>query len=418
MASAHHIDIENFRYELPDNRIARYPLSDRDKSNLLLYDRGNMTHRPFNELPGCLPQNSWLVINNTRVIQARLHFQKPSGARIEIFCLEPEDPVDYQQSFESTGFCTWNCLVGNSKKWKSGAVILEALIDNEVVVLEAYKMGTSGDSFTIKFQWHNPLVSFGEIIESSGSTPIPPYLNRSAEESDKERYQTIYSRFDGSVAAPTAGLHFTGNMIEQLNRAGIITEELTLHVGAGTFVPVKTENARNHSMHTEKVLVSRAFLESWLQHPEGLIAVGTTSTRSLESLYWLGVKIFLEKSNDPHSLDVLQWDNEKLPDHIVLADSLKALISFCRKHDLDQLYFGTRLMIVPGYQFRTISGLITNFHLPGSTLLLLIAALIGDDWKQVYDYALEQSFRFLSYGDSSLLIPKQSPVQVIAKTEA
>ena len=408
MAEGHHIHMEDFRYELPDKCIARYPLSQREDSKLLLYDRGEIAHSKFSELPGTLPAESWLVFNNTRVIQARLQFKKATGARIEIFCLEPADPVDYQQSFESGKSCTWICLVGNAKKWKSGAVALETSAGGESILMEAHNLGKVGDGYQIRFQWDQSDISFGEIIESTGSTPIPPYLGRQAEESDKERYQTVYSRLDGSVAAPTAGLHFSKKMLKRIHENGFKTSELTLHVGAGTFVPVKDENARNHNMHTERVVVSRDFLESWLRHPAGLIAVGTTSTRSLESIYWLGVKVLAGKNVDPEFLGIVQWDNEQLPDHFPVEKSLGALIDFCKLHGLDQLQFGTQLMIVPGYKFRTISGLITNFHLPGSTLLLLIAALIGDDWKRVYAYALENQFRFLSYGDSSLLIPARS----------
>lgn len=408
MATEHHIHMKNFGYDLPDKCIARYPLPHREESNLLLYDRGEISHSTFNGLTDLLPENSCLVFNNTRVIQARLQFKKATGARIEIFCLEPSDPVDYQQSFESRQTCTWICLVGNAKKWKSGAVTLETSIGGKIILLEAYLEGRSGDGFTIRFQWNHRAYSFGEIIESTGSTPIPPYLGRQAEESDKERYQTIYSSLDGSVAAPTAGLHFSENMMKKLRDNGFITREITLHVGAGTFVPVKTENARNHTMHTERVLVSKDFLKSWLTRSESLIAVGTTSTRSLESLYWLGVKIISGLSTDPESLEIAQWDNEHLPGHFSMTESLTALLDFCERQGLDQLHLGTQLMIVPGYKFRTISGLITNFHLPGSTLLLLIAALIGDDWKKVYTYALENQFRFLSYGDSSLLIPAKT----------
>jgi len=407
MTTADHIDIGNFRYDLPESSIARYPLPDRDKSKLLTYDRGLISHQQFFELAHCLPDKSWLVFNNTRVIQARLQFKKPTGARIEIFCLEPLDPVDYQLSFESTSSCTWKCLVGNAKKWKSGAILLETSIGGESLVVRAYNTAQAGDSYIINFQWDHPNFSFGEIIENSGSTPIPPYLNRSAEESDKERYQTIYGRLNGSVAAPTAGLHFTDDMMNNLNMSGFRTSELTLHVGAGTFVPVKAQNARMHQMHGEQVVVSRSFLKEWMGQTEDLIAVGTTSTRSLESLYWLGVKLINGKAADPGFLELNQWDNEALPDHITLKASLEALLNFCKGHKLDHLHFATQLMIVPGYRFRTISGLITNFHLPGSTLLLLIAALIGEDWKKVYAYALEQKFRFLSYGDSSLLLPKE-----------
>ncbi len=405
MKVTQHIDIEKYRYNLPETSIARYPLSERDGSKLLTYTRGQIGQTSFNELSANIPPGSRLVFNNTRVIQARLKFKKATGASIEIFCLEPIDPVDYQQSFHSMGSCSWKCLVGNAKKWKSGVVTLDSSIEGVVVTLEATMLSRSADSYEIHFKWGNPQFSFGEIIEYSGSTPIPPYLNRVAEESDKDRYQTIYSQLDGSVAAPTAGLHFTEEMMKQLVSAGVKTAELTLHVGAGTFVPVKAENARDHSMHAEKVVVSLNFLEEWRNSPAKIIAVGTTSTRSLESLYWLGVKLLPGAALAPSDLGIRQWDNERLSGHIALEESLGALVDYCKKRGLDQLRFHTQLMIVPGYKFKTISGLITNFHLPGSTLLLLIGALIGDDWKKVYDYALEHQFRFLSYGDSSLLLP-------------
>jgi len=404
MKVTQHIDIEKYRYNLPESSIARYPLSERDGSKLLIYAQGQIRHTSFNELPANIPPGSRLVFNNTRVIQARLKFKKATGANIEIFCLEPIAPVDYQQSFHTVGSCSWNCLVGNAKKWKSGVVSLESSIEEVVVKLEATMLSRSEDSYEIQFNWDNPQFTFGEIIENSGSTPIPPYLNRIAEESDKDRYQTIYSQLDGSVAAPTAGLHFTEKMMKQLDLAGVKTAELTLHVGAGTFVPVKAENARDHSMHAEKVVVSLNFLEEWRNNPAKIIAVGTTSTRSLESLYWLGVKLLSGETMDPVNMGILQWDNEKLSGHITLEESLATLVNYCKKRGLDQLLFSTQLMIVPGYKFRTISGLITNFHLPGSTLLLLIGALIGENWRKVYDYALKHQFRFLSYGDSSLLL--------------
>ena len=397
--------IENFRYELPESRIASYPLSDRSASKLLLYKAGAISRDHFRSLPEHLPSGAWLVFNNTRVIQARLKFWKSTGARIEIFCLEPIDPADYEQAFQTESKATWLCLVGNAKKWKSGPVSMLALIKGKEVKLEAKLIKRSGDGFIIEFRWQQNGVSFGELIENSGSTPIPPYLNRDAEENDRERYQTIYGMNNGSVAAPTAGLHFTGEMLQQFEKAKVPIAHLTLHVGAGTFVPVKQQNARDHSMHSELVVVSRSFLEQWLNRSDGLIAVGTTSTRSLESLYWLGIKIKEEALTNPASLSILQWDNEKLPQDIPFTDSIETLIGFCKLNELEHLHFSTQLMIVPGYRFRTISGLLTNFHMPGSTLLLLIAAWIGEDWKEVYNYALREDFRFLSYGDSSLLIP-------------
>lgn len=405
MAETPSIHLQNFKYVLPESRIARYPLPDRSASKLLLYKAGEISHDSFSALPGHLPVDSCLVFNNTRVIQARLRFRKETGARIEIFCLEPRDPADYEQAFQAKNSSTWHCLVGNVKKWKRGPVYMATRIKGRELILEAHLLERQGEGFLVLFQWQSPELSFGEIIEHSGSTPIPPYLKREAEESDKERYQTVYSRNNGSVAAPTAGLHFTREMIQELVQKKIPMAHITLHVGAGTFVPVKEKNARDHSMHSELVVVTRSFLEQWEKGEFRMIAVGTTSARSLESLYWLGVQLKMQPPPDPFSLAIKQWENEKLPQDISLSESIKTLIGFCRSKDLDQLHFSTRLMIVPGYRFRTISGLITNFHMPGSTLLLLIAAWIGEDWSKVYDYALKENFRFLSYGDSSLLMP-------------
>jgi S-adenosylmethionine:tRNA ribosyltransferase-isomerase len=390
---------------LPEQDIAKYPLADRSSSKLLLYKGGSISQDLFSHLPEHLPGGSWLVFNNTRVIQARLHFKKETGAGIEIFCLEPVAPADYEQAFQATTSSTWLCLVGNVKKWKSGPVFLHTRIKGEELRLEAQLKERSGDGFIISFQWNQSGVSFGEIIEESGSTPIPPYMNRKAEESDRERYQTIYSMNKGSVAAPTAGLHFTKALLQDLEKSKVRMEYLTLHVGAGTFVPVKEENARKHSMHSEQVVISKSFLEQWQKRSEGLIAVGTTSTRSMESLYWLGVKLRKQVPSRPLSLAIVQWENEELPQDIPLQESIEALLAYCKEYDLEHLHFSTQLMIVPGYRFRTISGLLTNFHMPGSTLLLLIAAWIGEDWRKVYDYAQREGFRFLSYGDSSLLIP-------------
>ena len=411
MSDPSSISPENFRYTLPESSIASYPLAERSASNILLYKGGKISHDRFSHLPQHLPEASWLVFNNTRVIQARLRFRKETGARIEIFCLEPVEPSDYELAFQAESTATWTCLVGNAKKWKTGPISLQTSIYGKELRLEATMKEKSENGYTIIFRWKQSGISFGDIIEQSGSTPIPPYLNRDAEESDKERYQTIYSQNNGSVAAPTAGLHFTNEMIRQLEQSKVSMANLTLHVGAGTFVPIKEENARNHTMHLEQVVVNKGFLELWKQKTEGLIAVGTTSTRSLESLYWLGVKIKEYPLSEPDSLAIVQWDNEKLPQHISLEESLESLLAFCSAHGLDQLHFSTQLMIVPGYRFRCISGLLTNFHMPGSTLLLLIAAWIGDDWKKVYDYALKENFRFLSYGDSSLLLPKQGTKQ-------
>jgi len=405
MAEPSPIRVEDFRYDLPESAIARYPLDDRSASGLLLYKGGSITRDRFSTLPEHLPPGSWLVFNNTRVIQARLIFQKASGARIEIFCLDPVSPAAYEQAFQAEGSSTWHCLVGNVKKWKEGPLFLTTRINDAEIRMEARLLGRSGEGFHVEFRWDHPGLNFGEMIEKAGSTPIPPYLKRDAEESDRERYQTVYSLKNGSVAAPTAGLHFTREMLAHLERIRVPMAHITLHVGAGTFVPVKEKNARDHSMHTEQVSVSRDFLEQWLHRSDGAIAVGTTTTRSLESLYWLGVRIREQQLTDPSSLAILQWDNEQLPQDVPLSESIESLIGFCGQHGLEQVRFSTQLMIVPGYRFRTISGLVTNFHMPGSTLLMLIAAFIGEDWKRVYSYAVKEKFRFLSYGDSSLLLP-------------
>ena len=399
------ISIQNYHYTLPDRAIAKHPLPRREDSRLLVYRDGLISHRDFIELPSILPKDSWLVFNNTRVIQARLKFTKSTGAVIEVFCLEPVEPSDHQRSFASMQKCTWKCLVGNAKKWKSGYISLTARVAGKDVRVDAVQVESEGEAKLVHFHWEATGCSFAEIIEAAGSTPIPPYLNREAELSDKQRYQTVYSRDPGSVAAPTAGLHFTREMMQKLAGLGIENHELTLHVGAGTFVPVKHENARAHSMHAELVMVSRKFLENWLAKPKLPIAVGTTSTRSMETLYWLGVKLLSGHQLAPDGIHFNQWENDSLPPHYTLQQSLIALLEYCNKHKLDQLRYSTSLMIVPGYRFRSINGLITNFHQPGSTLLLLIAALIGEDWRVLYQSALDHNYRFLSYGDSSLLLP-------------
>lgn len=405
MPESSSIPIAKYSYQLPESRIAKYPLMDRSASRLLLYRKGDVSQARFSSLPAYLPAGSWLVFNNTRVIQARLKFKKETGARIEIFCLEPFDPADYELAFQAENRATWLCLVGNVKKWKAGPVSLKIRIKGTEIKLEAWLKERQGEGFLVQFIWQGSGITFGELLEQSGSTPIPPYLKREAEESDRERYQTVYSMNNGSVAAPTAGLHFSGEMIQRLEQAKVAMANITLHVGAGTFVPVKEENAREHSMHSELVVVSRSFLEQWLLKKNGLIAVGTTSTRSMESLYWLGIKLQGQAGIDPNSLSIVQWENEQLPQDVPLKESIESLLEYSKRHQLEHLHFSTQLMIVPGYHFRTISALITNFHMPGSTLLLLIAAWIGEDWLKVYEYALREDFRFLSYGDSSLLIP-------------
>lgn len=405
MAATGFLDISSYDYFLPEERIAKYPLPDRDRSRLLYYRAGAISQHRFIELPALIPEGAWVVFNNTRVIRARLAFRKSTGAKIEIFCLEPSDPADYQQSFQSVSPCTWKCLVGNAKKWKEGPVFLHTVIAGKEVTLEARVISRIEDATLIRFSWNNSRFAFSEIIEAAGITPIPPYLKREAEATDRERYQTIYGTENGSVAAPTAGLHFTDSMMRKLTARGIDTGELTLHVGAGTFVPVKENNAREHHMHAENVTVERSFLETWRKRSSPVIAIGTTTTRSLESIYWLGIRLLQEKVIHPDRISVNQWEYETLPGNISLEESLDALLGFCRRNDLAVLHFSTRLMIVPGYSFRTIGGLVTNFHLPRSTLLLLIAAFLGEDWRRVYENAMMNDYRFLSYGDSSLLIP-------------
>ena len=405
MSQPRRIEIDRYRYSLPEELIARYPLPLRDQSGLLIYDRGVIEKRTFTELPEIIPAGTRLAFNKTKVIQARLYFRKPTGARIEIFCLEPFHPADYERAFRATGTCSWKCLVGNARKWKGGPVYLSLKRGDKELTVSALMKGNSGEGFTIQFSWDARNVTFGDILQLAGQTPIPPYLQREAEESDRERYQTVYSRDPGSVAAPTAGLHFTGEMIRRLEQKGIRPSHVTLHVGTGTFVPVKEKDAREHHMHTELVIVTGSFLEEWASHAEPFLAVGTTTVRSLESLYWLGVKILNGEEPDPAFIGLKQWEDESLPGNHSLEASLRSLLGYCRQHGLKELVFTTQLMVVPGYRFRTVSGLITNFHMPGSTLLLLIAAFIGEDWRKVYDFALADRFRFLSYGDSSLLLP-------------
>ncbi len=400
--------VEDLNYILPDHYIAKYPLAQRNSSKLLVYNRGEISQRTFRDLPSLIPSDMMMVFNDSRVVQARLVFEKSTGSKIEIFCLEPYDPREYYQAFQQTSTCTWKCLVGNAKKWKSGTLAMEVASGSRgkknSIIIKAEKTGRDKDAFIIRFRWSGGNVNFGEILEKAGHTPIPPYLNRDAEPQDRRTYQTVYSLIDGSVAAPTAGLHFTNALLDQLDRKGIARLNLTLHVGAGTFQPVSSEDPTKHPMHAEHFYVSRRALQNLLDHPGGILAVGTTTTRVLESLYWLGLYLSdsLQRSENQIFLD--QWDAyEIIPGN--RRDSLRQLLMFMEEKGLEMLEGKTRLMIVPGYRFGMVDRMITNFHQPGSTLLMLVAAFIGNDWKQVYDYALANGFRFLSYGDSSLLIP-------------
>lgn len=397
------LPVREFQYTLPPERIARFPLEKRDESFLLVYQGGKIDHAIFRDLCGFLNNNDLLVFNETKVVHARLRFQRKSGARIEIFCLSPHDPPEYNISFAKEGSVVWKCLAGNVKKWKEEYLEKVGMVDGISVSLRARMELREGNSLIVRFEWDPGTVQFSRIIESFGEIPIPPYLEREAIPEDNGNYQTIYSRVEGSVAAPTAGLHFTEELLSELQKLGVGSAFINLHVGAGTFVPVKAEDARDHLMHTEEFHIDRRTL---VQLTEGrrCIAVGTTSCRSLESAYWLGVKLLAGKgiSNSMH-LD--QWEAYHLPQNIPAKESFRTLIKNLNQNESGQLKATTSLMIVPGYRFRVVEGMITNFHQPGSTLLMLVSAFIGEDWKGIYDYALHKGFRFLSYGDSSLLIP-------------
>ena len=423
------IRIEDYDYGLPEDRIAQFPLEQRDASKLLLYRGGQITHTHFREIAGHLPEGALLVFNDTKVIHARLHFSLPNGAPLEILCLEPLAPAEYQQNFSSSSPVRWRCLVGGNRKWKSGTI--EKEIDNEggqQIRLRATRLGRSADAFDILFEWGQPQLAFGELLAQAGILPLPPYLNRKNVPSDEERYQTVYAREQGSVAAPTAGLHFTEEVFQSLEKKGIQKLFVTLHVGAGTFRPVKTDTIGDHPMHEETTIIQRdvvATLKEAVEAGRPIIPVGTTSTRLLESLYWYGVEVGSGKwevgsgkseggrpervfPTSEFQLRTSQWQPYETDTRLSPVQALQALLD---SMDANGPYGGslqgqTQLIIAPGYRFRLISGMITNFHQPRSTLLLLIAALIGDDWRGAYRYALDNDFRFLSYGDSCLLLPE------------
>lgn len=394
------IRIDDYNYDLPDEKIASYPLEKRDVSKLLIWRDHEISESLFSEIDRFIPANSLLVFNNTRVIHARLFFCRETGARIEIFCLEPHEPADYQLSFQKTESVVWKCLVGNAKKWKNDELQLKAIINGETVICKAQMLERSGNAFLIRFSWDKNF-TFADIIEAAGHIPIPPYLNRKAETGDNDRYQTVYAKIDGSVAAPTAGLHFTDEIFEKLHRKQISISELTLHVGAGTFQPVKTEQVADHEMHTETVIVSREFLNEIKNHDK-IIAVGTTSVRSLESIYWLGLKINTLSTSD--RLHIGQWEAYQAESNISKKQAIDNIDMWMKMNNLRQITFTTSIIIVPGYQFRIIEGMVTNFHQPQSTLLLLISAFLGNDWKKVYNHALKNNYRFLSYGDGNLYL--------------
>ncbi|MBO7496245.1 MAG: S-adenosylmethionine:tRNA ribosyltransferase-isomerase [Salinivirgaceae bacterium] len=394
------LSISDFNYPLPDERIAKYPLAERDQSKLLVYNNGYISEDVFRNLAAYLDSDSVIVTNNTKVIRARMEFFKDSGARIEVFCLEPHEPAEYSSMFSQTGSCVWLCYVGNSKKWKSGPLTKQIGNGEKSAILSISRVGTDRDAQLIRFEWDNPNVAFGEIVDWAGQIPIPPYLNRKSEAIDDVRYQTIYSAEKGSVAAPTAGLHFTQAVFDSLQVKGIEHLNVTLHVGAGTFKPVQTETIGEHPMHIEHFVLSDEILKPLCDNKKKVVAVGTTTVRTLESMYWMGVKA---KLGLERPLDLGQWEAYSLPDTVSVADAFAALLDLLHHSGHEELTASTCIMIAPGYQYKVVDNLITNFHQPQSTLLLLVSALIGDNWHRVYDYALAHDFRFLSYGDSCLL---------------
>lgn len=401
-----HIKIDEYNYSLPDDRIAKFPLSQRDHSKLLVYNKRKISEDCFYNIANYLPEKALMIFNNTRVIQARLHFRKDTGALIEVFLLEPHIPSDYEQIFQSRGACSWLCLVGNLKKWKGQKLSQCIDVKGKVVNLYVNYVGECKTSHQIAFNWDNKDVSFADIIEAVGELPIPPYLNRETQESDNTTYQTVYSKIKGSVAAPTAGLHFTDYVLSDIDAHGIDREEITLHVGAGTFKPVKSTEIGGHEMHSEFVSVHRTTLVKLLNHDASAIAVGTTSVRTLESLYYLGIKLYDTPELSEENLHIDQWiPYEKDKIKISAIEAIEAILTYMDKKELNTIHFTTKIIIAPGYDYKIVKILITNFHQPQSTLLLLVSAFLNGDWKNVYDYALEHNFRFLSYGDSSLLIP-------------
>lgn len=406
--------IEDYNYPLPDERIAKFPLTQRDQSKLLLYRGGEVSEDTFVNLPKYLPSGALMVFNNTRVIQARLHFNKETGAKIEIFCLEPALPQEYQENFSARGTCSWYCLVGNLKKWKEGTLTRLVQVNGTDVTVHATREGVHGTSHLVRFHWEGD-ATWAELLDAMGELPIPPYLNRNTEESDKTTYQTVYSKIKGSVAAPTAGLHFTPEVLAAIDAAGIEREEVTLHVGAGTFKPVKSEEIGGHEMHTEHISVSRHTVETLIAHGGEAIAVGTTSVRTLESLYYMGViseKLKAENEKygqgDGEELHVSQWmpyEYAQEEKQLSTIEALQCLLNYMDANHIDILHSSTQIIIAPGYVFHIVKRIVTNFHQPQSTLLLLVSAFVRGDWRCIYDYALAHDFRFLSYGDSSLLVP-------------
>jgi len=404
------LSIESYDYPLPENRIAKYPLPVRDQSKLLVYRAGHIEQRHYHELDTVLPEDSLLVFNDTKVVEARLLFKKDTGSKIELFCLEPAgDYPDITTAMLQKGSVHWKCLVGGAKKWKSGLLSMQIRQNGQTIELYAEKLEKQADSFLIRFHWSPQALSFAELLHLAGQLPLPPYLNRETEVQDLETYQTVYAEHDGSVAAPTAGLHFTPDLLKRLSDKGIKEAFITLHVGAGTFKPVKAEKMKDHEMHAEFMEIPVSFLETLYQQAAAslntnnrskILAVGTTSLRTLESLYWMGVKL-ITAAADPYV--IRQWEPYQLLQDITLPAALQALISSLRQEGKQRLITHTQIIIAPGYQLKVADGILTNFHQPRSTLLLLIASIVGEKWREIYQYALEHEFRFLSYGDGSLL---------------
>ena len=405
MQNPQNIVIEDYNYDLPDERIAKFPMEKRDESKLLLYKNGEISHTIFKNIAEHLDEGDLLVCNNTRVIQARMIFKKETGARIEIFCLDPFRPNDYVLVFQATNECKWKCLIGNASKWKNGTILeRELTINGKNLILKAERENTIGDTHIVRFFWNDDAINFATILDAFGVLPIPPYLHRETTERDKTSYQTVYSKIKGSVAAPTAGLHFTDEVFQNLKQKHIECKEVTLHVGAGTFQPVKSKTIGEHKMHTEWICVSRDVVES-IRNARKVVAVGTTSVRTIESLYYIGCLINEHSDINEENLIVDQWTPYEGKHELSATSSLQVILDYMDRNDMGTISAHTQILIAPGYKYKLVKSIITNFHQPQSTLLLLVSAFVGEDWKKIYDYAMKNSFRFLSYGDSSLLIP-------------
>lgn len=406
-----HIHISDYNYPLPDERIAKFPLAQRDHSKLLVFENGDISEDMFYNITGHLPKGALMVFNNTKVIQARMHFRKETGALIEVFLLEPAEPADYELMFQTNGKCAWHCLVGNLKKWKEGQLSRSFDVNGKTVTLSVERLHEERTSHWVEFRWDNPDVSFAEILDAAGELPIPPYLNRDTQESDKTTYQTVYSKIKGSVAAPTAGLHFTDKVLADIDAHGIDREELTLHVGAGTFKPVKSEEIEGHEMHTEYICVNKKTIDKLIAHGGKAIAVGTTSVRTLESLYYMGVKLHDNPNLTEEQLHVGQWEPYDYAERLAAEgtapldtiDALREISDYLDRNSRKALHSSTQIIIAPGFEYHIVDILVTNFHQPQSTLLLLVSAFVKGEWRRIYDYALAQDFRFLSYGDSCLI---------------